>query len=166
MVLEGTWNVICCNPTLILDSSSIMSGNIPLCCVNSHAHWQTGDYLPWKSRVYSLQFSSVQSCLTLCNPMNRSTPASLSITNSWSSLRLRQVLSEKPMFGLNPLSMGMDNKDLEKARTLITWEPLPSQTIPLVLLLTLWVSAWLSLISKAPSVFSYYLPVLLLPILT
>ena len=61
MVLEGTWNVICCNPTLILDSSSVMSGNIPLCCVNSHVHWQTGDYLPWKSRVYSVQFSSVVS---------------------------------------------------------------------------------------------------------
>ena len=58
MVLEGTWNVICCNPTLILDSSSVMSGNIPLCCVNSHVHWQTGDYLPWKSRVSSVQFSS------------------------------------------------------------------------------------------------------------
>ena len=57
MGLEGTWNVICCNPTLILDSSSVMSGNIPLCCVNSHVHWQTGDYLPWKSRVYSVQFS-------------------------------------------------------------------------------------------------------------
>ena len=58
MVLEGTWNVICCNPTLILDSSFVMSGNIPLCCVNSHVHGQTGDYLPWKSRVSSVQFSS------------------------------------------------------------------------------------------------------------
>ena len=57
MGLEGTWNVICCNHTVILDSSSVMSGNIPLCCVNSHVHWQTGDYLPWKSRVYSVQFS-------------------------------------------------------------------------------------------------------------
>ena len=34
----------------------------------------------------SVQFSSVtQSCPTLCDPMNSSTPASLSITNSWSS---------------------------------------------------------------------------------
>ena len=33
----------------------------------------------------SVQFSSVaQSCLTLCDPMNRSTLPSLSITNSWS----------------------------------------------------------------------------------
>ena len=32
----------------------------------------------------SVQFSSVvQSCPTLCNPMNRSTPGLLSITNSW-----------------------------------------------------------------------------------
>ena len=74
MVLEGTWNVICCNPTLILDSSSVMSGNIPLRCVNSHVHWQTGNYLPWKSRVYSVQFSSAQSCPILCDPMNRSLP--------------------------------------------------------------------------------------------
>ena len=34
----------------------------------------------------SVQFSSVtQSCPTLCDPMNSSMPASLSITNSWSS---------------------------------------------------------------------------------
>ena len=39
--------------------------------------------------VPSVQFSSfAQSCPTLCDPMNRSTPASLSITNSWSSPRL------------------------------------------------------------------------------
>ena len=40
----------------------------------------------------SVQFSSVaQSCPTLCNPMNRSTQASLSITNSWSSLKLMSI---------------------------------------------------------------------------
>ena len=32
---------------------------------------------------------------------------------------IRQVLSEKPMSGLNPLSMGTDNKDLEKVCPLI-----------------------------------------------
>ena len=33
----------------------------------------------------NIQFSSVaQSCPTLCDPMNRSTPASLPVTNSWS----------------------------------------------------------------------------------
>ena len=37
--------------------------------------------------------SVAQSCLTLCNPMNRSTPASLSITNSRSSLRLTSIES-------------------------------------------------------------------------
>ena len=37
----------------------------------------------------SVQFSSVaQSCPTLCDPMNRSTPGLLSITNSRSSLKL------------------------------------------------------------------------------
>ena len=41
--------------------------------------------------MLSVQFSSVaQSCPTLCDPMNRSTPGLLSITNSWSP--------PKPMF--------------------------------------------------------------------
>ena len=45
----------------------------------------------------SVQFSLVtQSCLTLCDPMNCSTPASLSITNSWSSLRLTSIRSVMP----------------------------------------------------------------------
>ena len=44
-----------------------------------------------------IQFSSVaQSCPTLCNPMNRSSQASLSITNSWSSLRLTSIESVMP----------------------------------------------------------------------
>ena len=39
-----------------------------------------------------LQFSSVaQSCLTLCDPMNSSTLPSLSITNSWSLLKLMSI---------------------------------------------------------------------------
>ena len=43
------------------------------------------------------QFSSVtQSCPTLCDPMNSSTPASLSITNSQSSLRLTSIESVMP----------------------------------------------------------------------
>ena len=40
----------------------------------------------------SVQFSSVaQSCPTLCDPMNHSTPGSLSITNSRSSLKLMSI---------------------------------------------------------------------------
>ena len=43
----------------------------------------------WLSQV---QFSSVaQSCPTLCDPMNLSTPGPLSITISWSSLRLTSI---------------------------------------------------------------------------
>ena len=43
------------------------------------------------------QFSSVaQSCPTLCHPMNHSTQASLSITNSRSSLRLTPIESVMP----------------------------------------------------------------------
>ena len=43
------------------------------------------------------QFSSVaQSCPTLCDPMNRSTPGLLSITNFRSSLRLASIESVMP----------------------------------------------------------------------
>ena len=43
------------------------------------------------------QFSSVaQSCLTLCDPMNRSTPGLLSITNTRSSPRLTSIESVMP----------------------------------------------------------------------
>ena len=43
------------------------------------------------------QFSSVaQSCLTLCNPMNRACQASLSITNSWSLPKLMSTESVMP----------------------------------------------------------------------
>ena len=45
----------------------------------------------------SVQFSSVaQSCPTLCDPMNCSSQASLSITNSQSSLRLASIKSVMP----------------------------------------------------------------------
>ena len=45
----------------------------------------------------SVQFSSVaQSCPTLCDPMNHSTQASLSITNSRSSLKLTSIESLMP----------------------------------------------------------------------
>ena len=43
------------------------------------------------------QFTSVvQSCPTLCDPMDCSTPASLSITNSWSLLKLMSIESVMP----------------------------------------------------------------------
>ena len=45
----------------------------------------------------SVHFSSVtQSCLTHCDPMNRSTPGILSITNSQSSLKLMTIESLMP----------------------------------------------------------------------
>ena len=43
-----------------------------------------------------IYISSVQSCLTLCDPMNHSTQASLSITNSRSSPRLTSIESVMP----------------------------------------------------------------------
>ena len=49
------------------------------------------------SSVSSVQFRSVaQSCPTLCNPMNRSTPGLPVITNSRSSLRLTSIKSVMP----------------------------------------------------------------------
>ena len=45
----------------------------------------------------SVQFSSVtQSCPTLCDPMNHSTPGLLSITNSWSPLKPMLIESVMP----------------------------------------------------------------------
>jgi len=47
--------------------------------------------------ISSVQFSLVaQSCPTLCNSMNHTCQASLSITNSWSSLKLMSIESVMP----------------------------------------------------------------------
>ena len=47
--------------------------------------------------ISSVQHSSVaQSCLTLCNPMDQACPASLSITNSQSLLKLMSIKSVMP----------------------------------------------------------------------
>ena len=49
------------------------------------------------------QFSSVaQSCPTLCDPMIAARQASLSITNSWSSLKLMSIESVRPSSHLIP----------------------------------------------------------------
>ena len=49
------------------------------------------------NHISSVQFSSVaQSCPTLCDPMNCSTQASLSIINSQSSLKLTSIQSVMP----------------------------------------------------------------------
>ena len=55
--------------------------------------------IPWRRKWqpipvmgFSVQFSLVtQSCLTLCDPMNYSTPGFLSITNSQSLLKLKYI---------------------------------------------------------------------------
>ena len=55
-------------------------------------------YIQW-----NIQFSSVaQSCPTLCNPMNHRREASLSITNSRSSLRLTSIELVMPSSHLIP----------------------------------------------------------------
>ena len=51
----------------------------------------------------SVQFSSVtQSCLTLCNLMDCSTPGLLSITNSWSLFKLMSI---EPVMPSNHLAL-------------------------------------------------------------
>ena len=62
--------------------------------------WSEQPFL-WGRKTYPLwthvQFSSVaQSCLTLCDPMNLSSQASLSITNSRSLLKLMSIESVMP----------------------------------------------------------------------
>ena len=53
--------------------------------------------IPTSKYHHSVQFSSVtQLCLTLCDPMNCSTPASLSITNSRSLLKPMSIESVMP----------------------------------------------------------------------
>ena len=50
-----------------------------------------------KTEISSVQFISVtQSCPTLCNPMNHSTPGHLSITNSRSLPKLMSIESVMP----------------------------------------------------------------------
>ena len=58
-------------------------------------------YVSHQYRWYTLipvpEFSSVaQLCPTLCDPMNAARQASLSITNSWSSLKLTSIESVMP----------------------------------------------------------------------
>ena len=49
-----------------------------------------------KSYMRAKSVSSVQLCLTLCDPMNCSNQSSLSITNSWSLLKLMSTESVLP----------------------------------------------------------------------
>ena len=54
-------------------------------------------YGMWITTFSSVQFSSVaQSCPTLCDPMNRSTPGLPVHPNSWSSLKLTSIKSLMP----------------------------------------------------------------------
>ena len=72
--------------------------------------------------VTSVQFSSVaQLYPTLCDPMNRSTPGPLSITNSWSSLKLmciRLVMPSSHLILWCPLSPALN---LSQHQGLFQW---------------------------------------------
>ena len=58
-----------------------------------YPHFQTKS----KLQYLTVQFSSViQSCPSLCDPMDCSTPGLPSITNSWSLLKLRYIESVMP----------------------------------------------------------------------
>ena len=66
---------------IIIQTKSLMTQHIYMFI----STWHQYNY----SYTVSVQFSSVaQSCPTLCDPTNRSTQASMSITNSRSSLKL------------------------------------------------------------------------------
>ena len=67
----------------------MLSNHLILCCPLL--------FLPSEVQQGYPQFSSVaQSCLTLCNPMNCTCQASLSITNSWSLPKLTSIESVMP----------------------------------------------------------------------
>ena len=56
--------------------------------------WTDGPYSPWNSLGQNTGMCSVQftqSCLTLYDPMDCSTPGFLSMTNSWSLLKLMSI---------------------------------------------------------------------------
>ena len=64
--------------------------------VTKHQTWLS-DWTTHKETSASVQFSSItQSCPTLCNPMDAAHQASLSITNSWSLLKLMSIESVMP----------------------------------------------------------------------
>ena len=114
----------------------------------------------------SVQFSSVtQSCLTLCDPMNCSTPGSLSITNSWSSPRLTSIESAMPpshlilccpLLLLPPISPSIrvfSNESILRMRWPKYWSfsfsIIPSKEIPG--LISIRMDWWISLQSKGLS---------------
>ena len=74
--------------------------------------------------LHSVQFSSVaQSCPTLCDPMKRSRQASLSITISWSLLRLMPIESVMPSNHLvlcHPLFL-LPSINLSQHQGLLKW---------------------------------------------
>ena len=86
-----------------IDFNILLCDNVSLALIL--AYWQYGlfpqtlNYSKWDLKAHSglnfrlrPQFSSVtQSCLTLCNPMDFSTPGFLSITYSWSLLKLMSI---------------------------------------------------------------------------
>ena len=77
-----------------LTVAQIMNSLLPNSELNSRK-W--GKPLDHSVQFSSVQFSSVaQSCLTLCDPMNAGGQASLSITNSQSSLKLKPTESVMP----------------------------------------------------------------------
>ena len=70
---------------------------IVTCCLSRYLTMLVSEIHICITRHCSVQFTSVtQPCPTLCDPMNRSSQAFLSITNSGSSPRLRSIESVIP----------------------------------------------------------------------
>ena len=66
-------------------------------CSTSLTFWEMQTKTPMRYHFTPTQFSSVaQSCPTLCDPWIAARQASLSITNSWSSLKFTSIESVMP----------------------------------------------------------------------
>ena len=76
---------VCYQKDKIKNAGKVVEKRKPLYNVGGNINW------------YSVQFSSVAlSCPTLCDPMERSTPGLLSITNSWSPPKPMSIKSVMP----------------------------------------------------------------------
>ena len=64
-------------------------------CLIIFVHMFLGSFAPLFIQIRSIR-SVAQSCPTLCNPMNHSTPGLPSITNSWSLLKLMSIALVMP----------------------------------------------------------------------
>ena len=98
IVLDYCWQVICLLYSFLLITNSTSVNILGHSSLDSHVFLRISTYCEitgWKRwRIVVLHLLSQcisQSCLTLCDPMGCSMPASLSFTTSWSLLTLTSI---------------------------------------------------------------------------